>query len=66
MHAKNIKQVLLLIFSLYIIHCTFFIARGTVRYVSHTGGNTPPFISWETGADSIVSAINITEFSGTI
>ncbi len=32
---------------------------GEIRYVSKTGSNTPPYTSWETAADSIQSAIDI-------
>ena len=37
-----------------------------VRYVSHSGNNTPPYLTWETAADSIMSAINISSFGDTI
>jgi hypothetical protein len=37
-----------------------------VRYVSHQGSNTPPYTSWETAADSIMFAIDISEFGDTI
>ena len=40
--------------------------HATVRYVSHSGSNTPPYTSWETAADSIMSAINISVFGDTI
>jgi len=39
---------------------------ATVRYVSHEGSNTPPYLTWETAADSIMSAINISVFGDTI
>jgi hypothetical protein len=39
---------------------------ATVRYVSHEGNNTPPYLTWETAADSIMSAINISVFGDTI
>jgi len=39
---------------------------ATVRYVSHEGSNTPPYTTWETAADSIMSAINISIFGDTI
>jgi len=44
----------------------FFTANATIRYVSHTGSNTPPYTSWATAADSIMSAINISVFGDTI
>jgi hypothetical protein len=37
-----------------------------VRYVSHSGSNTPPYLTWETAADSIMSAINLSSFGDTI
>ena len=37
-----------------------------VRYVSHSGSNTPPYLNWETAADSIMFAINISSFGDTI
>jgi hypothetical protein len=39
---------------------------ATVRYVSHEGSNTPPYTTWETAADSIMFAINISVFGDTI
>jgi hypothetical protein len=39
---------------------------ATIRYVSHEGSNTPPYTTWETAADSIMSAINISMFGDTI
>ncbi len=55
---------LLFFFSLLIINCQLSIA--SVRYVSHSGSNTPPYLTWETAADSIMSAINISSFGDTI
>src|SRR5512146_55200 len=48
--------------SLVISHWSF----ATVRYVSHSGTNTPPYLTWETAADSIMSAVNISSFGDTI
>ena len=39
---------------------------ASVRYVSHSGSNTPPYLTWETAADSIMGAINISSFGDTI
>ncbi len=33
--------------------------NATIHYVSHNGSNTPPYLTWETAADSIQSAINV-------
>jgi hypothetical protein len=40
--------------------------NAEVRYVSHSGSNTPPYLTWETAADSIMSAVNISSFGDTI
>jgi hypothetical protein len=58
------KSTVLLILSFFILNSSFLIA--TVRYVSHSGTNTPPYTSWATAADSIMSAINISVFGDTI
>ncbi|RKY99641.1 MAG: hypothetical protein DRQ13_01930 [Ignavibacteriae bacterium] len=62
----NPKRTLLLILIFFILNSTFYIAQATVRYVSHSGSNTPPYTSWATAADSIMSAINISVFGDTI
>ena len=56
------KLILLLTFLIF--NCSLSIA--TIRYVSHEGSDTPPYLSWETAADSIMSAINISSFGDTI
>jgi hypothetical protein len=40
--------------------------NATIRFVSKTGNNTPPYITWETAADSIQKCINISFFGDTI
>ncbi len=55
---------LILFFSLLIFHYSLSIAE--IRYVSHSGSNTPPYLTWETAADSIMSAINVSTFGDTI
>ena len=60
------KIFLLLLLSLYIVNCTFYITSATVRYVSKTGSSTPPYTTWETAADSIMECINISVFGDTI
>ena len=40
--------------------------NATIRYVSKTGNSTPPYITWETAADSIQKCINICVFGDTI
>jgi hypothetical protein len=56
------KTMLFLILSLIFSHWSL----AAVRYVSHQGSNTPPYLTWETSADSIMSAINISSFGDTI
>ena len=38
----------------------------TIRYVSSTGSNIPPYLTWENAANSIQDCINISEFGDTI
>jgi hypothetical protein len=33
--------------------------NATIHYVSHSGSNIPPYLTWGTAADSIQSAINV-------
>jgi len=40
--------------------------NATIRYVSKTGLSIPPYITWETAADSIQKCINICVFGDTI
>jgi hypothetical protein len=40
--------------------------NATIRYVSKTGLSIPPYITWETAADSIQKCINISVFGDTI
>jgi hypothetical protein len=60
------KFFFLLFLSLYIVHSTLYITHATVRFVSKTGTNTPPYTSWETAADSIQKCINICSFGDTV
>ncbi len=56
----KLKYFVLLLLSLYIVNCTFYIeAQATIRYVSKTGTSTPPYTSWETAATSIQLCINV-------
>ena len=43
------------------VNCTLFIVNcfATIHYVSHSGNNTPPYLTWETAADTIQNAINV-------
>jgi hypothetical protein len=62
-------------FNTYLLSLTVFIAlliayslplNATIRYVSKTGNSTPPYLTWETAADSIQKCINISVFGDTI
>jgi hypothetical protein len=55
---------LILFFLLLIVNYSLTVAE--IRYVSHSGSNTPPYLTWETAADSIMSAINVSTFGDTI
>jgi len=68
MHLKNNKkyyQTLFLILFFLLIAYSLQL-NATIRFVSKTGLSIPPYISWETAADSIMSAINISVFGDTI
>ncbi len=58
----QLRYSLILVLSFFTIHISF----AEVRYVSHSGSNSPPYLTWETAADSIMSAINISSFGDTI
>ncbi|QQS35592.1 MAG: right-handed parallel beta-helix repeat-containing protein [Ignavibacteriales bacterium] len=60
------NKFLLLFLSLYIVNCTLYITHAEVRYVSKTGSSTPPYTSWETAADSIQKAIDVSWIDDTI
>jgi Periplasmic copper-binding protein (NosD) len=62
----KLGRTLQLTLSFLIIHSALYICNATIRYVSHEGSNTPPYTTWETAADSIMSAINISVFGDTI
>jgi hypothetical protein len=59
-------RTFLFILSFLIIQSTFYVCNATIRYVSHEGSSTPPYTTWETAADSIMSAINISVSGDTI
>ncbi len=67
---SNSSRILFFLLSFLIFHSSavggFFTTNATVRYVSHEGSNTPPYTTWETAADSIMFAINISVFGDTI
>ena len=55
------KRVLLFTFLLITV-CI----HADVRYVSKTGSSTPPYLTWETAADSIQKCINICNSGDTV
>jgi hypothetical protein len=61
---KKYYQTLLLI--LLLLTAYSLQLNATVRFVSKTGNSTPPYITWETAADSIQKCINISVFGDTI
>jgi len=65
MKYQNSLKIFFLSFLSFLIIGTSYL-NGTVRFVSHSGSNTPPYTSWATAADSIMSAINISVFGDTI
>jgi hypothetical protein len=50
-------------FSFLIFNCE---ANATIRYVSPTGNNIPPYLTWEDAANSIQDCIDVSEFGDTI
>jgi hypothetical protein len=45
---------------------SFILCKAAVRYVSHSGSNTPPYLTWETAADSIQKCIDYSSAGDTI
>jgi hypothetical protein len=66
MSNRNNKyyQTLFLILVLLTAYCLPL--NATIRFVSKTGLSTPPYLTWETAADSIQKCINISVFGDTI
>ena len=63
----KLKFFFLLLLTLYIVNCTLNSeAQATVRYVSKTGSNTPPYTTWQTAATSIQLCINYSSNIDTI
>ena len=57
---KISPQIIILLFTIQIF------IQADVRYVSKTGSNTPPYLTWETAADSIQKCINICNSGDTV
>jgi hypothetical protein len=62
---KKYYQILLLLLFVLLIAYSLPL-NATVRFVSKTGNSTPPYLTWETAADSIQKCINICVFGDTI
>ena len=64
------RMILLLIVNWTLLTCLplgrLATAYATIHYVSHSGNNTPPYLTWQTAADSIQWAINVSQFGDTI
>jgi len=55
-----------LLFTFFLLTIYSLPLNSTVRYVSKTGNSTPPYLTWETAADSIQECINVCVFGDTI
>ncbi|MBS4035835.1 MAG: hypothetical protein KGZ85_15330, partial [Ignavibacterium sp.] len=62
-HTSNTLSSLLLALCLLMFTVT---TTATIRYVSPTGNNIPPYLTWEDAANSIQDAINICEPGDTV
>jgi hypothetical protein len=65
MKNYNSKKISFILVSFLVIFILSDI-NSTIRYVSKTGSSEPPFLTWETAADSIQECINISVFGDTI
>jgi hypothetical protein len=54
------------LFTLFLLIAYSLPLNATIRFVSKTGTSEPPFLTWETSADSIQKCINISVFGDTI
>ncbi len=69
MHLRKIKkyyQTLFLLLTIVLLTAYSLPLNATIRFVSKTGNSTPPYLTWETAADSIQKCINICVFGDTI
>ncbi len=63
MELKHITKLFIILPLVFILHLN---TPAEIRYVSKTGSSTPPFLTWETAADSIMEAINISQSGDTV
>ena len=66
MSNRNEKYYQTLLYILLLLTAYSLQLNATIRYVSKTGLSIPPYITWETAADSIQKCINICVFGDTI
>ena len=59
-------QTLFLLLTIVLLTAYSLPLNSAIRYVSITGNSTPPYLTWETAADSIQKCINICVFGDTI
>jgi hypothetical protein len=60
------SKILLLLLTFSIYHLPFSITQATIRYVSSTGNNIPPYLTWEDAANSIQDCINVSVSGDTV
>ena len=65
-NALKLYPSAFLFLTLFFILLSFSLSEATIRYVSKTGTSTPPYLTWETAADSIQECIDICVFGDTI
>ena len=63
---KKYYQTLFLLLTIVLLTAYCLPLNATVRFVSKTGSSTPPYLTWETAADSIQKCINVCVFGDTI
>ncbi len=65
-NALKLYPSAFLFLTLFFILLAFPLMQARIRYVSKTGTSTPPYLTWETAADSIQECIDISVFGDTI
>ncbi|MBE0571154.1 MAG: hypothetical protein IH618_06380 [Ignavibacteriaceae bacterium] len=64
--GKRIKIYNIVLLTIFLLTAYCLPLNAAIRYVSKTGSSTPPYLTWETAADSIQKCINICVFGDTI
>ena len=65
-NKNHISLSIALLFGVLFLQSSLINTSATIRYVSKTGLSIPPYITWETAADSIQECINVSVFGDTI